>query len=298
MFAGLPRRSPPRGPARSSPLARGLRRAVRVALMLGPLIGPLAASSSAGQFLPTKGTPADAWAVAANAAALLGPVTRPRLGGTEDWQRSGARFAAGRPAADPIAPAAPDANAVDGRRAAAVRVAVSPPVRRTPTRRTPTRRTPTRRTPTRRTPTNAGPTAPGRVELGWLTRQGLAVHPTRTAAVAALPRLPELAPAVVQAPALAAPAPRPVFAELVPPPAFAPAARTPLIAAKPAPPAVPPRPPVRPVPVRRTRAGRTDRGGRPAARRRRSPLTRGPGSPVESNRLLPPPSFLPAAVPP
>ncbi len=219
--AALPPR-PPRFAPLCSAFVRTLRRAAWAALMLGPMIGPLSAGAVGGEWFADDGLFTDE----SFTNAVTAPADRPPPpGGTESWADSGAGFAAGRRVA-PAGPAGP----------AGVPPAIVPPELAALTAPRPTPR-----------PVRAAP----RVRWDWATGAGLAVHPVRSFAVAAGPRLPgprlpgpALArvepPAVATAvaaisdvPALAAPEAWPVFAVLQPSPAPAPR-RVPLIAAKPA----------------------------------------------------------------
>ncbi|MFH5803564.1 hypothetical protein [Alienimonas sp. DA493] len=210
---------------RSDLFRRALRRAVRLGVMLGPMIGPLASSAAGAELFPT-----DPWAAVADAASidgLTGVGDAARWRRASSWAASGAEFASFPSAAEASAELAAGTATIGEREAVEPAPALAPALLAL-----------------------AAPGAAPReeraaaAELDWLSGAGLAVHPVRSVAVAATPRLPGVvaAPAVpVQVaegtPALAAPEPPPVFAALLP--AEEPASgRLPLIAAKPASPAV------------------------------------------------------------
>ena len=219
-------------PARRRPSAGPfLLKWVRTALMLGPLLGPLASAAVAGRVPGAERLAvAEGWAVVSDAAAAGWVVAAdaarrgwsPRRGarrargfgaarGTESWAASGAMYAANPPAASENAERSP----VGGEGLLWALAADRPP----------------RRPLTALKPTPPRRTVAAPVALDWLSRSGLAAHPTERAVVVAggprLPAPPRLAAAVP--PPLAAPGPRPVFDDspLAP--------RRPLIAAKPSP---------------------------------------------------------------
>ncbi|WP_145358784.1 hypothetical protein [Alienimonas californiensis] len=221
---------------RSDLFRRALRRALRLGLMLGPMIGPLASSAAGAELFPV-----DPWAAVADAATLegwtgVGDAARWRR--ATGWAASGAEFASLSSAAEASAEAVAAADPAAAEPAPALLALAAPQL----------------------APRSEPRDERAAAELDWVNSAGLAVHPVRTVALAATPRLPSLAPVVVVVeppapvriaeglPALAAPEPPPVFAALPTgaadgalgsEPGSEPAAvRVPLVASKPAAPAV------------------------------------------------------------